>query len=1235
MRPHRWIDIGIGIGLLLLGLGCPPEPVTHPCNQDDDCPIDQLCLRGLCIAAEVGGLDQPCASSGTCQPGLTCVDDVCLMDAPDGGGSDAAGDGGDDATVEPCLGVECADNEVCLPQPDGSPLCVCGTEVCVGTTTCLQDAAGSGSRRCCSGGEDNCGGSCVTPGTVEACAGCGDICAWGESCEAGVCLCAGGARCDPLFQDCCNGTCFAVESDVLHCGAIGTGQGCNNACLEGKPCTGGVCLCRTSDDCGPGQSCCDLNYCADVDSDVANCGTCHRECGEGEICTGGTCVCPAAGCDDGDACTEDICSTGNRCIYRTLDGDDDGYCAPGCDDASTGFPGDCQNGDCDDGDPARHPGHLELCDGLDNDCDGPTVDGSGESWYGEPCDGTDTDACDEGVLDCQGGRQVCTDTTGDNLEICDGTDNDCRPSTPDGLHDDACGRDPGRCCGTPAACRTCCASDQCGFGETCDTGSDYMCHCGSGAACNAVQDCCSGSCYNVLEDEAHCGPVDTGVGCIHACTGLNLCTDGRCECSGPDDCAGVTPACCGGTPNFCVDTDSDPAYCGGCGNACRLGETCVGGICRCSPGECNDGYFCTSDICCTYSGCGDDLNRCIYPTRDEDGDGYCHEACTGVEDGCVDGDCDDNNPDIHPGAQEVCNGVNDDCDDTTQDNDALCPGAFCCGTPRSCHECCQGSDCGTGVWSCTESRTCMCSTEVCAGGFCRTSEECCGQDDCGDGLADWTCNPSTHLCSCAGLNCGTSCYGGANRCCDDNSCADPAAPHCDPEHLCGCPADYGLLCPAPDYCVEHAECCSGAQCGAGGAWACTAHQCSCMAPNLLCPDQFCRTAGQCCDATDCGTGAWICAGHLCSCSGAQVCISSGASYCLAPGEDCCLDTDCLAGQTCVGHLCVGDPLKCGNNEDDPDEACDDGNTMDGDQCNADCSLACPDGITYNLNCYVADDPDNGTSWPTAQLNCESRGMHLLTLKNAAEMTFVADTLLAGSAATEVWLGLTDLAVEGTWSWRDGDLSGWTAWVSGQPDDAISGQDCAVASTAAGHGWRDEACDRTVPVAICEIEPGVTAAICSNGTVEPGEACDDSNRSDGDQCSQSCTVECLCSAQYCLQTRTFADHCYQFSYTSTKSWTDALDSCRTDGVELTAIGSQAEHDFLDGWNGSLMTWIGLNDVHTPDTFTWSNGESLVYENWHTDQPDNAGGVESCVEIRGNNGLWNDALCSLTKSFVCEN
>jgi hypothetical protein len=81
-------------------------------------------------------------------------------------------------------------------------------------------------------------------------------------------------------------------------------------------------------------------------------------------------------CDDGNVCTADICepATGN-CTYpsRVSDNDGDGYLGalPG---TQPGTPGSCGD-DCNDNNANVHPGAPEICDGIDNNCDGNIDEG--------------------------------------------------------------------------------------------------------------------------------------------------------------------------------------------------------------------------------------------------------------------------------------------------------------------------------------------------------------------------------------------------------------------------------------------------------------------------------------------------------------------------------------------------------------------------------------------------------------------------------------------------------------------------------------------------------------------------------------------------------------------------------------------------------------------------------------------------------------------------------------------
>ena len=96
--------------------------------------------------------------------------------------------------------------------------------------------------------------------------------------------------------------------------------------------------------------------------------------------------------------------------------------------------------DCDDEDPTVHPGSVERCDGLDNDCNGVVdddpndgeahyVDGDGDG-YGDP-DSLVRFCERQEELTVQGGD--CDDSDAsihpDASERCDGVDTDCDPTT--------------------------------------------------------------------------------------------------------------------------------------------------------------------------------------------------------------------------------------------------------------------------------------------------------------------------------------------------------------------------------------------------------------------------------------------------------------------------------------------------------------------------------------------------------------------------------------------------------------------------------------------------------------------------------------------------------------------------------------------------------------------------------------------------------------------------------------
>ncbi|WP_370478075.1 MopE-related protein [Tamlana flava] len=293
------------------------------------------------------------------------------------------------------------------------------------------------------------------------------------------------------------------------------------------------------------------------------------------------------------------------------DADNDGYgdpsnsivtCTP-----PPGYVSD--NTDCNDTNATVNPGALELCDGIDNNCDGQIdegfadTDGDGlaDCIDSETCDGLDNDgdgAVDEGFPDTDGdGIADCMD-----IEECDGLDNNG-----DGVVDEGFADTDGDGVADCVDVEVCDGLDNNGDGQIdegvtttyyADTDGD-----GFGDATNSIEACLPPPGYVLDNNDCNDTNALVNPGAIEICNGIDDDCDGLVDDDDPD----VT-----GQNTWYLDSDSD--------------------------------------------GFGDAANSVL----------SCNQPTGYVPDNT---DCDDANANVFPGATEVCNGIDDDCDGLVDDAD--------------------------------------------------------------------------------------------------------------------------------------------------------------------------------------------------------------------------------------------------------------------------------------------------------------------------------------------------------------------------------------------------------------------------------------------------------------------------------------------------------------------------------------------------------------------------------------
>ncbi|MFX0113027.1 MAG: C-type lectin domain-containing protein [Candidatus Hodarchaeota archaeon] len=88
-----------------------------------------------------------------------------------------------------------------------------------------------------------------------------------------------------------------------------------------------------------------------------------------------------------------------------------------------------------------------------------------------------------------------------------------------------------------------------------------------------------------------------------------------------------------------------------------------------------------------------------------------------------------------------------------------------------------------------------------------------------------------------------------------------------------------------------------------------------------------------------------------------------------------------------------------------------------------------------------------------------------------------------------------------------------------------------------------------------------------------------------------------------------------------TWDEAQADCEARNGHLVTITSSEENDFVRNLVESIPLWIGFTDELVEGEWRWVTGESVVYTNWDSGEPNDAGFGEDYAEMYGN-GVWND-------------
>jgi hypothetical protein len=393
------------------------------------------------------------------------------------------------------------------------------------------------------------------------------------------------------------------------------------------------------------------------------------------------------------------------------------------------------NADTNDANGCEYPctvtnGGVEICDGIDNNCNGQTDEGFNLQTDVHHCGTCANDCtnlvqhpesahaemrCNAGACEfvrclnngttgywnadgnaANGCEYFCSKTNG-GTEICDGKDNNCNGQIDEGFNKQT---DPSNCgsCGNVCAyfhAAGVCNAGHCQMGA-CDagwvnldglttTGCEYQCTVTNGGTeiCDGLDNDCNGTVDDAWAAQKGAACVAGQGRCAQFTAGVYVCNPGdrtkvccgdagNGTCINPltgaqaETCNGIDDDCNGAIDDNVATNQTDPNNCGACGNRCDVAYSSLHATWSCVAGACH------------ATGC---LNNGTTGYWDANGD---LALAPGAGNGC-EYSCTKTSP-----STEVCDGKDNDCNGKTDLDD---PGIQ---WPTAGNFCVQVGECGKG-----------------------------------------------------------------------------------------------------------------------------------------------------------------------------------------------------------------------------------------------------------------------------------------------------------------------------------------------------------------------------------------------------------------------------------------------------------------------------------------------------------------------------------------------------------